>query len=401
MSLKKIFPLIGGLQPYVWGGKNYLPELLHLTKNNDHYAEWWLGTHPALPSLVKINEENLALSQLIAKNPQLLDEQSRQTFGENLPFLLKILDVAEPLSIQLHPTKAQAEIGFEEENKKNIPLNAPHRTYKDRNHKPEMMMALSDFWLLHGFKKKADIIQSLNAHASLKPLAEKLQNEEIKNFYADIMQANQKDLKAWLLPIIEKQQQAFNDDRLSLSNPDYWLLYSIQAMNISLEQLDAGLLCFYLFNLVHLKKGEGIFQGAGIPHAYLRGQNIELMATSDNVIRGGLTPKFVNVRALLEVVDCQEITPEIFPAPTIEKTFHFFPRRVEDFRLGYLGFKPQEIIDNFAENAEILLVMEGEIYLQAENETLVLKQGESAFIGAKTRYQIHSKTQGFTVLATC
>lgn len=274
---QQLFPLLGGVQHYVWGGKDYLPQIVNLKKEADKtYAEWWLGTHNALPSFVELNGEKIPLHQLLHQQPQLLGEKSRRLFGDDLPFLLKILDVAAPLSIQLHPTKAQAEIGFAQENRAGIPLNASNRTYKDPNHKPEMMMALSDFWLLHGFKKKEAIIQSLNTHDSLKDLAKRLEKEELKAFYAHIMQADQMQLSAWLKPIIEKHQHDFAT--LPLTNPDYWVLYTIQAMNISLTQLDAGLLCFYLFNIVHLQQGEGIFQNAGIPHAYLRGQNIELMA---------------------------------------------------------------------------------------------------------------------------
>ena len=124
------------------------------------------------------------------------------------------------------------------------------------------------------------------------------------------MLAAQSTLANWLLPIIEANQQPYKNGELALDNPDYWVLYTMEAMAISPEKLDSGLVCFYLFNIVHLKEGEGIFQDAGIPHAYLRGQNVELMACSDNVIRGGLTPKYVDIVELLKIVDCREVTPQ-------------------------------------------------------------------------------------------
>ena len=137
-----------------------------------------------------------------------------------------------------------------------------------------MMIALSDFWLLHGFKNKSDIIKTLEARSSLVPLAKKLHEQDLHAFYADIMQAEQAQLHQWLSPILLENQAVYEANSLNLTNPDYWVLYTIDAMNIALDKLDAGLICFYLFNIVHLKKGEGIYQDAGIPHAYLRGQNI-------------------------------------------------------------------------------------------------------------------------------
>ena len=156
-----IYKLNGSLQNYVWGGHQYIPQLLNIpAEENQYYAEWWLGTHNSAPSSIEVDGKNVLLTEFLQKNPTALGSQSRASFGDELPYLLKILDVAQPLSIQLHPTKTQAEIGFAEENAKGIELNASTRTYKDNNHKPEMMIALSDFWLLHGFKNKSDIIET-------------------------------------------------------------------------------------------------------------------------------------------------------------------------------------------------------------------------------------------------
>lgn len=397
--MQKIYPLIGNIQHYAWGGKDYIPALLNLANSEQKpFAEWWLGTHPALPSQIIVDGNAQDFGEFLKKHPELLGEKSRRQFGDSLPYLLKILDVAEPLSIQLHPTKAEAKAGFLAENLKNIPLNAPNRTYKDQNHKPEMMLALSDFWLLHGFKTKEAMLATLNERPSLRPLAEKLQKMDLGEFYAEIMQANQKALAEWLLPIIDKNQHAFKNNDLALNNPDYWVLYSLQSMQIPLEKLDAGLICFYLFNLVNLKKGEGIFQGAGIPHAYLRGQNIELMANSDNVIRGGLTPKYVDIPALLATIDTTEITPAVMEKSN--ESLHLFPALVADFALWQLRLRPNQDYLHDAQEGEILLVMEGSLTL-CHNEALTLKAGESAFIGAGAVFQIQAHAQGtMAVIAT-
>ncbi|OOF38682.1 mannose-6-phosphate isomerase, class I [Rodentibacter mrazii] len=395
-----IYKLTGALQHYVWGGQNYIPQLLNIpSKENQHYAEWWLGTHSSAPSVIEIGDKALSLTEFLQQNPTALGEKSREIFGEGLPYLLKILDVAKPLSIQLHPTKRQAEIGFAKENAAGIDLKDPKRTYKDNNHKPEMMIALSDFWLLHGFKKKEKILATLAERSSLAPLAEKLRNQDCHSFYADVMQADQTQLSQWLAPIIKQNHEAYAANELGLENPDYWLRYSMEAMDISPEKLDAGLVCFYLFNIVHLKKGEGIYQEEGIPHAYLRGQNIELMACSDNVIRGGLTPKYVDIPELLKVMDCHEVEPQIIPAASHDVRVFTYSTPAKDFALQNIQYECGETHHLKIQSAGILMVMKGQLNLHSETTALSLKQGESAFITSGSSYEIEGLSEGYAVVA--
>lgn len=395
-----IYKLTGSLQNYVWGGHQYIPQLLNIpAEENQYYAEWWLGTHHSAPSSIEVDDKNVLLIEFLQKNPTALGAQSRASFGDELPYLLKILDVAQPLSIQLHPTKTQAEIGFAEENAKGIELKAPTRTYKDDNHKPEMMIALSDFWLLHGFKNKSDIIETLASRSSLVPLAKKLHEQDLYAFYADIMQAEQAQLHQWLSPILLENQADYEANNLDLTNPDYWVLYTIDAMNISLDKLDAGLICFYLFNIVHLKKGEGIYQDAGIPHAYLRGQNIELMACSDNVIRGGLTPKYVDIPELLKIVDCREVEPKIIPLAPQDARIFTYATPAKDFALQNIQYECGETHHLKAQSASILLVMNGQLNLRSETTALSLKQGEAAFITANASYEVEGLIEGYAVVA--
>ncbi|MBN6075123.1 mannose-6-phosphate isomerase, class I [Aggregatibacter actinomycetemcomitans] len=394
-----IYPLNGSLQHYVWGGENYIPNLLHINKTQAHYAEYWLGAHASAPSQLVTAQGEIPLSDFLRQKPTALGTQSRGLFGENLPYLLKILDVANPLSIQLHPTKKQAEIGFAQENAAGVALNDPKRTYKDDNHKPEMMIALSDFWLLHGFKTKDKILDTLRQRPSLADLATKLESQDLSAFYADIMLAKQEQLARWLLPIIDAQQSAFEQNQLALQNPDYWVLYSLQAMNISRDKLDAGLMSFYLFNIVNLHVGEGIFQAAGIPHAYLRGQNIELMACSDNVIRGGLTPKHIDIAQLLNVIDCREVIPQVIaPAPK-DAVYYTYSTPGEDFALSNLRYAKNTEFSDRTLNGSILFVMAGEMTLAGEQQKLTLKQGQAAFIEAETKYHVQGVQAGYAVLA--
>ncbi|UXN35380.1 mannose-6-phosphate isomerase, class I [Avibacterium paragallinarum] len=396
-----LYPLNGQLQHYVWGGHQFLPEFLGIpAEQNQYYAEWWLGDHNSAPSIIEENGTSEPLNEFLAKNPTALGGASRTQFGDNLPYLLKILDVKLPLSIQLHPTKAQAEAGFARENALGIALDDPKRTYKDDNHKPEMMIALSDFWLLHGFRPKQAIIETLSARPSLAPLAEKLKQQPLADFYATIMQADQTELANWLNPIIQANQSAYAQNQLSLDNPDYWVLYTMDAMQISPEKLDVGLICFYLFNIVEVKKGEGIFQDAGIPHAYLRGQNIELMACSDNVIRGGLTPKHVDIAELLNVIDCREVVPQIIPVAPLEQAIFTYSTPAKDFALTQITYEKAQTHQLHSESAEILLVMSGEIKIRENHTALYLTQGQSAFISAGSQYEIKGMAQGYTVIAT-
>lgn len=395
-----IYRLTGQVQHYAWGGKNYIASLIGLNSVKDQpCAEWWLGAHPSAPSEIENVTGKQSLIEFLSQNPTALGQVSRQQFGDELPYLLKILDVEKPLSIQLHPTKAQAEKGFEAENAKGVSLTDSTRTYKDRNHKPEMMIALSDFWLLHGFKTKSQILATLNARPSLQPLAEKLGKQSLSEFYADVMLADQSTLANWLLPIIETNQQSYKNGELALDNPDYWVLYIMEAMAISPEKLDAGLVCFYLFNIVHLKEGEGIFQDAGIPHAYLRGQNVELMACSDNVIRGGLTPKYVDIVELLKIVDCREVTPQIISAAPQNQSEFTYKTPVNDFALAQIRVESQQHTKVNLQSAGILLVMQGELKIQEKSTALTLKQGESAFITADSHVEIMSEKGGYAFLA--
>ena len=153
LSKDRVLPITGKVQHYTWGGFYYLPKLLNIpVKKGETYAEFWLGTHDRGGSEIKNGENHVTLKSYIEEYPeQTLGEKASRTFGR-LPFLLKILDVKDMLSIQVHPSRQNAQIAYEAENEKGIGLDSPQRNFKDNNHKPELMLALSEFWLLHGFK---------------------------------------------------------------------------------------------------------------------------------------------------------------------------------------------------------------------------------------------------------
>ncbi|MDH2998876.1 mannose-6-phosphate isomerase [Pasteurellaceae bacterium LFhippo2] len=397
-----IFKLKGTFQHYDWGGESFIPNWLKLKETEDKpYAEYWLGAHRLAPSLIEFEGQWLELDRVLDKAPKLLGEKSQGKFGDELPFLLKILDVKSPISIQIHPTAAEAKLGYEQEDEMGIPLTAYNRVYKDHNHKAEMMIALSDFWLLHGFRTEANIVETLRERESLKQLANHIERRSLASVYAEIMQADQSQLAEWLLPIIHSKREDYQQGKLKLDDPDYWVLFSMDSLQISEDKLDAGLVCFYLFNIVHLEKGESVYQGAGFPHAYLRGQSIELMANSDNIIRGGLTKKYVNIPALLNTIDYREITPKIIPAYEGDEPLYLYPTsEIDDFVMQRFEFKPFDEEKFTATSATILLVMSGSLYIDLGDDSIYLQQGEAAFISADSEVDIIGETDGYAVIAT-
>lgn len=390
-----IYLLHGNAQHYAWGGYDYIPQLLGQAATEQPVAELWFGDHHQAPAQIEIAAgQRQALNDWLADNAeQVLSAQSIARFGRCLPFLLKILDVRLPLSIQLHPNKQQAEQGFAVENAQGIALSDPKRNYKDDNHKPESMIALSPFWLLHGFAEETLIIERLTARPSLVPLAKWIRDMGLEAAYARIMQASQEELSVWLAPLLAQEAPKQVSD-----NPDYWLHYTVQAMNISPQALDAGLLCFYLFNIVQLQTGEGIFQAAQLPHAYLCGQNVELMAASDNVLRAGLTPKHMDLAELLRIIDAKPITPQKIPAPN--QTFYHYPAPVEDYTLYHLTLAAGESFDLACPEASIILVMSGELAVQENTQKLSIHTAEAVLASCNSHLHFTAQTAVSLVIAS-
>ncbi len=299
----KIFRLRGKLQHYAWGGTVYLPRLLAIPNPEGRpFAEYWMGAHDNASSELILDpggEFATKLNDYIRANPEeLLGNYTAARFGR-LPYLLKILDVKDMLSIQVHPSKKDAEQAFLEENKKGIPLTAPDRNYKDDNHKPELMLALSEFWLLHGFKPVPSLTKIIRDIPELNFLEPVFEIGGYKELYRAVMEMEPLKVNAVLQPLLDRILPAYREDRLSKDKEDFWAARAALTFNET-GRIDRGIFSIYLFNLVNLHPGEAIFQDAGLPHAYLEGQNVEIMANSDNVLRGGLTPKHIDVPELLK-----------------------------------------------------------------------------------------------------
>ena len=200
MLQDKIFKLKGKVMHYVWGGYEFMPQLLGV-ENKEHkpFAEYWMGAHPLAPSVLQSGEKSFLLSDAIIKDPsQFLGEKVQKQFGE-LPYLFKVQDVKEMLSIQVHPSKTEAEKGFAAEEEAGIPANAPNRNYKDKNHKPEVLVALSEFWLLHGFREKESLRKLLQSVPEFNDLTVIFENEGYKRLYSYVMEMPQEKLNEKLL----------------------------------------------------------------------------------------------------------------------------------------------------------------------------------------------------------
>lgn len=361
-----IYRLQGVIKHYDWGGYSFIPALLK-TENKPPrrpYAEYWMGVHPL--GMAGIDTGGSAPTDLAFLAP-------------DLSYLFKILDVRDMLSIQVHPSKETAEIEFARENAEGIPLDSPHRCYKDPNHKPELVVALGDFWLLHGFKPTEELTDTLLNVAELRELVPVLNDSGYTGLYKHVMEMPQEEVNRILTPLIDNLNKIYESGEMEKSSPDYWAAKAHKTFS-SEGNIDRGIFSIYFFNLVHLKKGEGIFQAAGVPHAYLEGQNVEIMANSDNVLRGGLTTKHVNVQELMKQVKCEATYPKILSPEADNEGERKYETPAEDFRLSVFELEAGDTVSFKPQGVEVVLLTEGIAEIDDENDTIRLQAGSPAAV---------------------
>ncbi len=375
--MQTAYKLHGVHRHYDWGGTQYIPQLMQLKNDqNKPFAEYWMGAHASAPAIIDTDQfGSIALDQLLQKDKSL----------GNLPYLYKILDVASMLSIQVHPNKSDAAIGFEKEEKAGISLTASNRNYKDKNHKPEVMVALSDFWLLHGFLAPALMQKRLNEFQPFKGLVNAFANDDYKNLYQHFMQLETADSDAILIPLLEEAVASVKNGSVDKMHPHWWANKYYQGV-VPSAHVDKGIFSIYILNIVYIPKNHGIFQGAGLLHAYLEGQNIELMANSDNVLRGGLTPKHVDMNELMQHVLFKPTYPAVMEGTPINPTEVNYPCPVSDFGLSKLAIKAGESYTIHTQSIEMLLVMEGQMELQGQ----IYQAGEVALVKPEQAISIGS-----------
>jgi len=380
------YKLQGIHRHYEWGGSAFIPQLMQLDNTNGKpFAEYWMGAHPSAPALVATSEGQKALDQMIQENKaHFLGSNIADQFG-TLPYLFKILDVEKMLSIQVHPSKENAEKGFLKEQLAGVPIDAAHRNYKDQNHKPEVMVALSDFWLLHGFMPANALKERLANLAPLQSLLDVFGLEDYAGLYGHFMRLDQPAADKILKPLLEIAVYEVAAGKVDKSHPHWWANKYYEG-KVPVSNIDKGILSIYLLNIVNVPKYQGVFQGAGLLHAYLEGQNIELMANSDNVLRGGLTPKHIDIEELLEHIKFEPTYPNILNGDLKNSNEVQFSCPVPDFGLTKITLSQGEAYTNQTNSFEMFLVMQGEVLL----EGIDLKAGELAAVKAGSTYHIQS-----------
>jgi mannose-6-phosphate isomerase len=385
--MQKAYKLLGKHRHYDWGGKTFLPNLMGV-ENVNHlpYAEYWMGAHASAASTIQTPDGEKDLAQLIKEQPNQWLGKEVATKFKALPYLYKILDVQDMLSIQVHPSKENAVIGFKAEEAKGTSIDAANRNYKDENHKPEVMVALSDFWLLHGFLAPSILEERLNSYSYLKPLVNEFKGGDYQHLYSYFMQLPMAASDAILKPLLEEAAESVARGTVTKNNPQFWA-NKYYKDGIPLKNIDKGIFSIYILNIVNIPKYQGIFQGAGILHAYLEGQNIELMANSDNVLRGGLTPKHVDVKELIQHVSFVPTYPLILKGEMLNDQETNYPCPVPDFGLTKLRLNAGEVYTISTYSLELLLVMEGEVVI----EDIAYKAGDTALLTPNTMVKLKAK----------
>lgn len=390
---QKIYPLEGVVQNYAWGGTDFIPQLIgEDNPPQKPYAELWMGVHHGGPARVQNGRGWLLLEQLIDEAPEkIIGSATFKAFGPHLPYLFKILDVKQMLSIQAHPSKKQAEAGFREENERGVPLDASDRTYKDANHKPEVMVALTDFWLLHGFLTAEKMAERLSGVPELKTISEYFENHnrDIQALYQWVMEMPQVEIDELLVPLRERLAEPYRHGKYRKEQPEFWAARAFGQFHPPHGVCDRGIVSIFLMNIVQVAPGQGIYQDAGILHAYLEGVNVELMASSDNVFRGGLTVKHVNVPELMKNISFQAVIPQIIQGEQRTKGVTTYPTPAPDFELCRLQVSPEQPIGpSTASSPETFIVTEGSVII---NDNLKRGRGECFFIPAGAEYELRSK----------
>jgi len=365
-----------GVQHYAWGSTDALTHLYGIANpEGKPMAELWMGAHPKSSSSVtgKDGQEIALRTQISANLPSELGAKVAQRFGE-LPFLFKVLCADQPLSIQVHPSKRAAELGFAKENAAGIPIDAAERNYKDANHKPELVYALTPFQAMNGFRELHEIVSLLQPVSGANPhIAEFLTHPDVDHL---------RTLFAGLLSLEgEAKSLALGVLKSALNHQKGQPWDTIRSISEFYPD-DSGLFSPLLLNLITLQPGEGMFLYAETPHAYLDGVALEVMANSDNVLRAGLTPKYIDIAELLDNLKFTAKPANALLTTPVEKGAELsFPIPVEDFAFSIhsLSPEPQTLAQD---SAAIVFCIEGQTVLEKGEETEVLKPGESCYLAA-------------------
>jgi mannose-6-phosphate isomerase len=397
--LKRIALLKNPVQEYSWGSRTFIPELLgEPSPSVNPMAELWMGAHPKGISQVLWDGTWVSLPDLIQQDPEnILGAEAARKFSNQLPFLFKILSAAMPLSIQAHPDLHQARRGFAEENRLRIPLDAPARNYRDGNHKPEILCALTPFEALKGFRKADEVLVLLDRapvpslETPIRLLRKNRTPQGVAGFFSTLLALAAEDRKRAISELI------MDGERMASSDPVFpWVVRLHQWFPD-----DMGVFAPLLLNLIHLEPAEAIYINSGELHSYLQGAGVELMANSDNVIRAGLTKKHTDVPELLRILRFEENQGGIIKPQARNRSEWVYPSPAKEFVLSRLSLekgvpyherrrKSLEIMICTQGNAEItdvptaapLPVSRGSTFLVPAMVKEIVMQGDATFYKA-------------------
>ena len=381
------------IQNYAWGSKSFIPQLTgEPAFKSVPQAELWMGAHPKAPSLVWDNGEWVPLPKLIREDPEgILGKSTANKYSNRLSFLFKVLAIEKPLSIQAHPNRVQARQGFARENSRGIPLNAPHRNYRDDNHKPEIICALTPFWALIGFRELDDIIALANL-LGVSGFRDKIMDsrgqpnhESLRRLLTGLLTMEIEDQRRMVAELVESCEKYVDTDKT--------FEWTVKLNRVYAG--DIGVLSPLFMKIVRLEPGEAMYISSGQLHSYLEGAGIELMANSDNVLRGGLTPKNVDLPELLEILDLSKNEmPLLIPEMGMNGE-QLYPCPAEEFILSAISLDEGAVFTGPKEHSvEIMICTEGEARIMNldRREDLSLNKGTSIIIPASTgAYEIEGK----------
>ena len=398
--------LRGAIRTYAWGSRTAIAEFTGRPVPAAHpEAELWLGAHPGDPAWLDTPNGEVSLLDVLNADPEgQLGPVAHARFGDRLPFLVKVLAADEPLSLQAHPSTRQAIEGYQREERMGVPLSSPIRNYRDSSHKPELLVALQPFEALAGFRTAARTIELLRALAvsDLDPFIDLLGGQAgndrpgaepadgqsdadgLRALFTTWITAPQPDLDVLVPAVLEGAIHYLHSGDGTFSAEAKTVLELGERY-----PGDAGVLAALLLNRVSLAPGEAIFLPAGNLHTYLHGVGLEVMANSDNVLRGGLTPKHVDVPELLRVLDFTPTTETALrPATHVEGPELVYQTPAEEFAVSaltldgpYLGHEVDAPLPHCdGQGPQILLCTEGSVTVYAKSATLTLPRGEAAWV---------------------
>lgn len=407
----------GQVQHYDWGTIAEIPRLLGVESDGRPWAEYWLGAHPKAPSLLAdgrdVNGADRAdggqpLDRWLAEHPDQLGQASREVFGDRLSFLLKILSAEQPLSIQAHPSRTQAQMGFAQENAAGVPIDDPLRLYRDDWPKPEMIVALTEFHALYGFRDPHEsrrmlaVFDAVDGFPGLVAPLEDPGSEGIATVLTSCLQPNEQTQRVIAGVIAVAHDLVQDHDPASMQEDAPQLARTAVELDRA-HPGDPSILAALLMNRVHLRPGESLFLGAGTMHAYLHGTGIEIMASSDNVLRGGLTSKHIDVPALLAHADLTATCVQPECPRQLPGGLQHYRTPFPEFTLWRLGERVETDLPATG-LGRILLVLDGRMSLttsagvtstDTSAEVTQVRAGQAVWISAGQQVHVTGSAVGF------